>query len=196
MSDQRAGQSATDYSYGYDVLGSVSQLIDDSGQAKASYGYSAYGDADSELTHEQDPYGSNGAQTQANEPLNSFRYEGRRLDLGSERADLGSGASSGGYDMGARRFAPDTADFLQQDGYTHALSDLGLATDPLTGNRYALAGLGPTGPRPTFIELGPAVAPSALVTTLAAIPTTLDRRQTRSRCGGYRVAPDLEARHS
>jgi hypothetical protein len=45
--------------------------------------------------------------------------------------------------MGARRFAPDLGAFLQQDQFSGALADLGLATDPLTQNRYALAGGNP-----------------------------------------------------
>jgi RHS repeat-associated protein len=45
--------------------------------------------------------------------------------------------------MGARRFGPDTGRFLQQDQLEGALGDLGLAADPLTQNRYALAGGNP-----------------------------------------------------
>ncbi len=52
-------------------------------------------------------------------------------------------AGAGGYDMGARRFGPDLGSFLQQDQYAGALADLGLALDPLTQNRYALAGGNP-----------------------------------------------------
>src|SRR5947207_9023349 len=47
--------------------------------------------------------------------------------------------------MGARRFGPDTGRFLQQDRYQGALSDLGLGLDPLTQNRYSLAGGNPVG---------------------------------------------------
>jgi RHS repeat-associated protein len=52
-------------------------------------------------------------------------------------------AGAGGYDMGARRFGPDIGSFLQQDQFYGALADLGLALDPLTQNRYALAGGNP-----------------------------------------------------
>jgi hypothetical protein len=41
--------------------------------------------------------------------------------------------------MGARRFGPDVARFLQPDLFLGSLANLGLSTDPLTGNRYALA---------------------------------------------------------
>jgi hypothetical protein len=50
---------------------------------------------------------------------------------------------SSGYDLGARRFGPDIGGFLQQDMFEGALADLGLASDPLTQNRYALAGGNP-----------------------------------------------------
>ena len=50
--------------------------------------------------------------------------------------------------MGARRFAPDSGQFLQEDVYNDALGDLGLSTDPLTQNRYALAAGNPV----SFIE--------------------------------------------
>jgi len=41
--------------------------------------------------------------------------------------------------MGARRFGPDVARFLQPDLFLGSVANLGLSTDPLTGNRYALA---------------------------------------------------------
>ena len=58
-------------------------------------------------------------------------------------------AGAGGYDMGARRYGPDLGAFLQQDLYYGALADLGLALDPLTQNRYALAGGNPI----SYVEL-------------------------------------------
>ena len=45
--------------------------------------------------------------------------------------------------MGARRYGPDFGRFLQQDMFAGALANLGLALDPLTQNRYALAGGNP-----------------------------------------------------
>jgi len=41
--------------------------------------------------------------------------------------------------MGARRFGPDVARFLQPDLFLGAVADIGLSNDPLTANRYALA---------------------------------------------------------
>jgi len=43
MTERPAGQSLSRYSYLYDPGSSVSLLLDASGNAKESYGYSAYG---------------------------------------------------------------------------------------------------------------------------------------------------------
>jgi RHS repeat-associated protein len=120
--------NAQHYTYGYDPHGSVSLLVADDGSVTASYGYTAYGATDPALT--------DGPGTAA-QPLNPYRYEGKRLDSGS-----------GTLDMGARRYSPTDGRFLQQDLYFGSLADLSLSTDPLTGNRYALAGGNPLG----FIE--------------------------------------------
>ena len=50
--------------------------------------------------------------------------------------------------MGARRFGPDVGRILQADSYNGALSNLGLSLDPLTQNRYSLAGGNPL----SFVE--------------------------------------------
>ncbi len=129
------------YSYGTDVHGSVSQLIDDSGNVKASYGYSAYGGSDSSGS---DSESLTSGDTDAQAPLNPYRYANRRLDSGSAASTAPSvAAGAGNYDMGARRFGPDIGAFLQQDQFEGALADLGLALDPLTQNRYGLAGGNP-----------------------------------------------------
>jgi RHS repeat-associated protein len=125
------------------VHSSVSQLINKSGQVRASYGYDAYGGADARPT---DGQALTSGDTNDLAPLNPYRYSGRRIDSGT--ASSGGAASplpngSGGYDMGARRYGPDIAGFLQQDMYHGALANLGLSLDPLTQNRYALAGGNP-----------------------------------------------------
>ncbi len=122
------------YMYTYDAHGSTSLLIQDasSGSAQASYGYDAYGGTDTDLTRELKPGDS--AQTSANDPLNPYRYTGKRQDTGTDSID-----------MGARRFSTETARFLSSDFYAGALEDLSLSTDPLTANRYALAGGNPIG---------------------------------------------------
>jgi RHS repeat-associated protein len=125
------------YTYGYDVHGSVSQLITDAGTVKASYGYDAYGGHDANPASDTEALTSGDTDNQA--PINPYRYSGRRLDSGLATS-VGSPA---GYDMGARRYGPDTGSFLQADIYYDALADLGLTLDPLTQNRYALAGGNP-----------------------------------------------------
>jgi len=123
------------------VHGSVSQLLDDAGNVKASYGYTAYGASDAPSS-DTESLTSGDPDPQA--PLNPYRYASRRIDSGtvpSTTPAVASGAA--GYDMGARRFGPDLGAFLQQDQFAGALADLGLALDPLTQNRYALAGGNP-----------------------------------------------------
>jgi RHS repeat-associated protein len=73
-----------------------------------------------------------------NDPLNAYRYTAKRLDTGAGDQ----------LDMGARRFAPDVGRFLQVDVFNGALADLSLSTDPLTANRYGLAGGNPL----SFVE--------------------------------------------
>jgi RHS repeat-associated protein len=113
----------TTYTYGYDVHGSVSQLVDPNGNTTASYGYTPYGQTDTQLTQ---------GDTSPTTPLNPFRYAARRLDTGS-----------GTIGMGARRFGPDISHFLTPDFFYGSLSNLDLSSDPITGNRYDLAGGNP-----------------------------------------------------
>ena len=148
VDDPTGAPAPKTYTYGYDVHGSVSTLLDDaSGTVKATYGYDAYGGKDTTLSA-----GDDVAPNDSNDPLNAYRYSGRRLDTGS-----------GTIDMGARRFGPDSMSFLQPDSYAGALAHLGLSMDPLTGNRYALAAGNPV----SYVEVdghvvadvGPAKAP-------------------------------------
>ncbi|MFB9236170.1 Ig-like domain-containing protein [Plantactinospora siamensis] len=145
MTDTATGSTAEPdkYTFGRDAHASVSQLIDDSGKVKASYGYDAYGGTDAPST---DPQALTTGDTNNLAPVNPYRYSNRRMDSGT--VSSGSTPSpvpngSGGYDMGARRYGPDTARFLQQDKFYGAVANLGLALDPLTQNRYALAGGNP-----------------------------------------------------
>jgi hypothetical protein len=48
--------------------------------------------------------------------------------------------------MGFRNYRPGLNRFLTRDTYNGALADLGLTTDPWTGNRYAFAGGKSVGP--------------------------------------------------
>ncbi|MDQ1743407.1 MAG: hypothetical protein QOE23_1746, partial [Pseudonocardiales bacterium] len=128
MTDTPTGQASKSYSYGKDPQGSVSQLIDDAGKAAAAYGYKPYGDTDGALS---------AGDPNKNDPINPVRFTEKRYDSGS-----------GTLDMGARRFGPSNR-FLQEDRYSDALSDLDLGTDPLTSNRYSLAGGNPA----NFVEV-------------------------------------------
>jgi RHS repeat-associated protein len=140
MTSQVNGTTTTDsFSYAYDVHGSVSQRVNDTGGVKASYGYTAYGGEDSELSSKQDAT----ADTNTN-PLNPYGFQGRRLDSGGATAT----SASSSLDMGARRYAADTGRFLQEDMFASALGDLGLSLDPLSQNTYALAGGNPI----SFVE--------------------------------------------
>jgi RHS repeat-associated protein len=116
----------TTSTYGYDVHGSVSQLVDSSGSTTESYGYTPYGQSDSQLTQ------LSPGNTDKTTPLNPFRFSAKRADT-----------ASGSLDMGVRRFGPDTSHFLTPDFFYGSLADLSLSIDPLTDNRYDLAGGNP-----------------------------------------------------
>jgi RHS repeat-associated protein len=142
LTTQKGSNPAKEFTYGYDPQGSVSLLLDDSGGARASYGYTAYGEPDRELTAERDA--DDGSQpADADDPTNPYRYTDKRLDTasGDPRASYQQG--NGTLDMGARRFAPYTTHFLQQDYLDDAFGDLGLSADPVNANRYSLAGGNP-----------------------------------------------------
>jgi RHS repeat-associated protein len=131
MTDRAEGASPSEksYTYGNDTHGGVSMLLDAAGKAAASYGYRPYGDDDSELS---------AGDTSKTNPTNPLRYTSKRYDSGS-----------GTLDMGARRFSPKENHFLQEDRYAGALANLDLSLDPLTQNRYALAGGNPA----NFVEV-------------------------------------------
>ncbi len=102
----------------------MSLLTDQSnGTARASYGYTPYGAADTTLSK---------GDTSVTTPFNPYQYSATRYDSGSQT-----------YDMGVRRYDPSAERFLQLDQYQGALSDLSLAADPLTQNRYDLAASNP-----------------------------------------------------
>ncbi len=136
LTREKDGNPQRDFSYGYDVYGNVSLLLDDAGSARAAYGYQAYGDPEPDVTAERDGDDPSTPTTDT-EPLNPYRYSAKRLDTGN-----------GTLDMGARRYGPSIAGFLQQDMFEDALGDLNLSQDPLTSSRYSLAGGNPV----SFIE--------------------------------------------
>ncbi|WP_433263647.1 polymorphic toxin-type HINT domain-containing protein [Actinosynnema sp. CS-041913] len=107
----------------------VESVTDSEGDAKATYGYTAYGqDDESAFTGDDKP----GAGDPDGEPLNSYRFNTKRYD-----------SASGNYDMGFRDYSPSQNRFLSLDLYNGALNDLGLATNPFTMNRYSFGGGNP-----------------------------------------------------
>jgi RHS repeat-associated protein len=140
------------FTYGYDVHGSVSQLVDPNGNTTASYGYAPYGQTDTTL--------SQGENTDQTNPINPFRYSAKRTDTGS-----------GSLDMGVRRFGPSTAHFLTPDFFYGSLANLSLSTDPLTDNRYDLAGGNPI----SFAEWDGHMALQDGYGAAATYPTAIDK---------------------
>lgn len=97
LTDAPVGGSAASSTYGYDVHGSVSLLLADTGTATASYGYRPYGDAEDELTAgDFDPSDRTESPGLLDNPLNAFRYTARRLDSGSGSIDMGARPSGPG----------------------------------------------------------------------------------------------------
>ncbi|MFI6379276.1 DNRLRE domain-containing protein [Streptomyces sp. NPDC050658] len=115
--------------YGYNSHTDAETLTDGSGDTKATYGYTAYGNDDkSEFTGVDKP-----EETQPDkEAYNPYRFNGKRWD-----------ASSGTYDMGFRDYSPGLNRFTTRDMYNGALADARLGADPFTGNRYAFTGGNP-----------------------------------------------------
>ncbi|MEU4361469.1 DNRLRE domain-containing protein [Promicromonospora sp. NPDC023987] len=116
-----AGESAY---YGYNAHTDVEILTDDTGDTVATYGYTAYGNADvAEYTGIDKPDADTPGQV---EQYNAYRYSAKRWDV-----------SSGTYDMGFRDYAPGLNRFTTRDMYASSVADLALGFDAYTGNRYA-----------------------------------------------------------
>ncbi|TGA90940.1 RHS repeat-associated core domain-containing protein, partial [Streptomyces sp. MZ04] len=125
--DGSAGESTF---YGYNSHTDVETLTDKDGNTKATYGYSAYGsDESADFTGIDKP----DAGDPTKDAYNPYRFNSKRWD-----------AASATYDMGFRDYSPGLNRFTTRDMYNGALADMGLGTDPLTGNRYAFAGGNPT----------------------------------------------------
>ncbi|MFV5996547.1 DNRLRE domain-containing protein [Streptomyces sp. NPDC056231] len=129
QSKHNADGTTEDGFYGYNSHSDVETLTDKNGDSKATYGYTAYGkDDDSEFTGIDKP----GAGQPDKEEYNPYRFNAKRWD-----------AQSGTYDMGFRDYNPGLNRFTTRDMYNGALADMGLGTDPMTGNRYAFTGGNP-----------------------------------------------------
>jgi RHS repeat-associated protein len=126
---KRDGGSVEFSAYGYTARGDVAVLTDDSGNTRATYGYTAYGSPDKDLMTGVDKIDPNNPDK---EPYNTYRFNAKRMD-----------PATGNYDMGARDYNPGLNRFLERDMYAGALADIGLATDPFTMNRYAFGGGNP-----------------------------------------------------
>jgi RHS repeat-associated protein len=111
------GSTTSRYSLVTNPQSSVSLLLDMAGNPKQSYGYSAYGQANSTLTQ-------NGSLSAS---LNPYRFQAKRLDT-----------TFNTYDMGARRYSLTTSRWQQQDMYYDADQNQGLSDDAMTADRYAL----------------------------------------------------------
>lgn len=122
--------------YLYHPHGDVEALTDKDGDTKTTYGYTAYGKNDTAQFTGADKPGAGGEEP--SDPYNSYRFNAKRYDT-----------ASGTYDMGFRTYDPGLNRFLTRDMYGGALADMGLTTDPFTGNRYAFAGGNPI----SFIEI-------------------------------------------
>ncbi|QYC45476.1 tRNA nuclease WapA precursor [Nonomuraea coxensis DSM 45129] len=116
--------------YGYNPHTDVEQITKETGDTRATYGYTAYGKNDDKLftgVDKPDP-----VDPTAKEEYNPYRFNAKRWDN-----------STGMYDMGFRDYNPNLNRFLNLDTYNDALDDLALSLDPWTANRYAFAGGNP-----------------------------------------------------
>ncbi|MEU8247013.1 DNRLRE domain-containing protein [Nonomuraea sp. NPDC048916] len=116
--------------YGYNVHTDVEQITSETGDTRATYGYTAYGRNDDKLftgVDKPDP-----VDPTAKEEYNPYRFNSKRWDN-----------STGMYDMGFRDYNPGLNRFLNLDTYNDALDDLSLSLDPWTANRYAFTGGNP-----------------------------------------------------
>lgn len=121
--------SKEDSYYGYNTRTDVEVLTDDSGNTRATYGYTAYGKDDEKAftgVDKPDP-GNPDAEV-----YNPYRFSAKRWD-----------PATGQYDMGFRDYNPGLNRFLTRDMYVGAMADMGLGTDPWTMNRYAFTGGNP-----------------------------------------------------
>jgi RHS repeat-associated protein len=116
--------------YGYNPHTDVEMLYKEDGSVEGTYGYTAYGSLDKEMTTGPDAEGNQ--QYNPNELHNPYRYSAKRWDNHTQS-----------YDMGFRNYSPDLNRFLTLDMYNGASDDMGLTTSPWTNNRYAFTGGNP-----------------------------------------------------
>jgi RHS repeat-associated protein len=115
--------------YSYNPHTDVEAITDDTGNTRATYGYTAYGQNDDSLFTGVDKPDPNNPKKP---PYNVYRFNAKPFD-----------SASGNYDMGFRDYSPTQGRFLVRDSYGGAVADMGLTTDPWTMNRYAFGGGNP-----------------------------------------------------
>jgi RHS repeat-associated protein len=131
----KADGTEEDAYFGYNPHTDVEQITDETGNTKATYGYTAYGkDDEAQFTGIDKP----DAQDPTKEPYNVYRFNAKRWDQHGQS-----------YDMGFRDYSPGLNRFLTRDSYNGALADLNLGINPWTGNRYAFGAGNPI----TMIEV-------------------------------------------
>ncbi|WP_205825421.1 RHS repeat-associated core domain-containing protein [Microbispora catharanthi] len=165
--------------YGYNAHTDVEQVTSETGDTRATYGYTSYGKNDDKLftgVDKPDP-----VDPTTKEEYNPYRFNGKRWDN-----------STGMYDMGFRDYNPNLNRFLTLDYYNGALNDLTLGTDPWTSNRYAFAGGNPI----TGIELD-GHQPLQYSNSAAGAAECQNRDCTSTNSGGSSGSPnDAEAMRS
>lgn len=117
------GTAPTPDYYTYNDHADVEAVTGSDGNTESTYGYTAYGQNDTSQFTGEDKNNTQPGST--NQPFSAYRYNAMRWD-----------SSSGQYDMGFRNYDPGLNQFVSRDMYDGALSDMGLDTDPFTGNRY------------------------------------------------------------
>ncbi len=130
LTSHNANGTTTDGHYTYNDHNDVEAVTGSNGTTTATYGYTAYGQNDTSQFTGADK--NNTSPSSTAQPFNSYRFNAMRWD-----------SSSGQYDMGFRNYSPGLNQFTSRDMYNGALGDMGLDTDPFTGNRYTFGGGNP-----------------------------------------------------
>jgi RHS repeat-associated protein len=121
------GGPSGEFNYAYNARGDVEAITDASGNTRATYGYTAYGEDDAPMFTGVDKPDPND-KFRTKRPVNVYRFNAQRWDQ-----------PSGSYDMGFRDYSPTASRFLTPDFYTSALADFQLGATPDTANRFLFA---------------------------------------------------------
>ncbi|NUT33989.1 MAG: DNRLRE domain-containing protein [Hamadaea sp.] len=128
LQDQKFWSANSYWSHSLDPHGSVEAITGASGATGATYGYTAYGSDDESMTIGDGLTGG----WYSSEPLNTYRYNGQKLDW-----------TSGTYDMGSRDYFPSINRFLTADSSASGVGGQSLAAGASTANLYGFAGANP-----------------------------------------------------